>query len=151
MSTKSLQVDFLTKWRRDVSMFRKSHRCVGETTTTATTTTIVQRNNKINTAKFLFQKSGATAAWRQVNRKNRTCVCVYMRVLLCVCVSAWDFSSKRRGERPKYSSTNEPRQVIHRHCTRFQFRGDDIINVLRTSPSTSTHRLFSRISLIIVW
>jgi len=99
-------------------------------------------NNKTNTAKFL-RKSGAV--WRQVNRKNCTCVCDGF----CVCVSAWDFSSKRRDRNSSTSWTATG--CIHRHCTGFQFRGDDIINVLCTGPSTSTRRRFSRISLVIVW
>lgn len=133
--TKSLQ----SRFSDDVT-FRCEHNH-GKSSLSASTTIIiiVQRNNKINTAKFLWKSAGA-AAWRQVNRKNCTCV--------CVCVSAWDFSPKRRDRNSSTSWTATGR--IHRRCTGFQFRGDDIINVLCTGPSTSTRRRFSRISLMMI-
>lgn len=76
-------------WRSDDAMFQcfvASHRCVGETTTTATTTIIVQRNNKINTAKFLLQKIwGDCGMASSEPKKSHVRVCLYACVVVCVC------------------------------------------------------------------
>lgn len=79
--------------------------------------------------------------------------CVFICVFECVCM-CMRFPSKRRGEKSKYSSTSEPRRVIHRHCTRFQFRGDDdIINAYYVPPHR--HRLVTSfctyLLYVIVW
>jgi len=121
------KVDFLqTTWCFTASQ----RRCVDETTTIIGNRTEKWQNTK-STPRNFSRNLGQRDGVKWTEKIARACV---FYACLSVCVSAWDFPSKRRGERPKYSSMSEPRRVMHRHCTRFQFRGDDIINAYYVPP-----------------